>query len=179
MADNDEQNGSATADGGSDNGDAGEQDPTAKLIEDYRKRQAGADRAAAIATEQRDAALRELEALKQGKRSTSKSDDSNGQVDVEALKAELRAEFGEATEKAVAAERGKALDRIYPAARKKFPSLTDEAQLAELEEVFGDRPAPVGNNQSRQNDQKNIADMSVAELKKLADTQLEQLLRKD
>lgn len=132
-------------------------------LESLRKRQSGADKARDIAIAERDAALARLAALEAGKPAKGGSDGDS--IDVEALKQELRKEFSAQTAEAVAAERLKGLQRLYPNATKRFPSLADEAQLAELEEVFGDKPKPVGNNSARDTKPKSDEDMTAAELK--------------
>lgn len=145
----------------SEAGDQSSFDPAAEL-ESLRKRQSGADKARDIAIAERDRLAAELAALKTGK--PAGKSEGGSDVDVEALKQELRKEFSEQTAKAVEAERLKGLQRLYPNATKRFPGLADEAQLAELEEVFGDRPKPVGNNASRDQKPKSDEDMTAAEL---------------
>jgi hypothetical protein len=141
-----------------------EQDPQAKFIEDLQKRQSGADKARDIAIRERDEALARLDALQAGKAPAKGSGEGNG-IDPEALKQELRAEFAAETAKAVAAEREKGLKRLYPNATTKFPGVTDEAQLAELEEVYGTRQKPIGNNPPKApTGQKRDEDMTTAEL---------------
>lgn len=136
-------------------------DPAAEL-EALRKRQSGADKARDIAIQERDAALRRLAELEAGK--APKKGDSGDSIDIEALKQELLTDMKGQTEKALAAQRQEFLSRLYPNATKRFPGLADEAQLAELEEVFGDKPKPVGNNQQRTPSQKSDDEMTAAEL---------------
>jgi hypothetical protein len=130
-------------------------------LETLRKRQSGADKARDIAIRERDEALALIESLRSGKPAKA---GEKGDIDIDALKQELRKEFSEQTASAVKAERMKGLARVYPNATKRFPNLDDEAQLAELEEVFGDKPKPVGNNAARSSAPKKDEDMTAAEL---------------
>ena len=152
-ASTDDQSPKGAADSGSGDG--------ADELETLRKRQSGADKAREIAVRERDEALAKLAALQTGKPADK---GEKGDIDVEALKQELRGEFTKQTAEAVKAERLKGLARVYPNATKRFPNLDDEVQLAELEEVFGDRPKPVGNNAQRGTTQKSDEDMTAAEL---------------
>lgn len=165
MADDNDQTASGDAPAG-DPAAATDADPTAALIEGYRKRQAGADARAAAAERERDDLRRQLEAA-----ATRKSDSGDGApaVDVAAIKRELQADFQKKLDEGLATARQATLQRLYPVASAKFPGLTDEGQLAELEAVFGDaatEPAkPIGNNQARQPaGGKALEDMTSEEL---------------
>lgn len=144
---------------------------TDKVIEDLRKRQSGADRAREVAIAERDALAAQLEALRSGK-AAKDGDGSAPAVDIEAVKRELRQEFEAELAKGVAAERAKALDAQFPAARTRFPEIVDAAKLAELEAMFGDAPKPIGNNQQRSTAPRSLTDMSVKELRESLDSQV-------
>lgn len=167
MADDDNGTAGTSDDGTQSPPGAGgeEQDPQAKFIEDLQKRQSGADKARDVAIRERDEALARIAALEAGKKPAAGTGDGGNSIDPEALKQELREEFARETAKAVAAERLKGLQRLYPKATAKFPGLTDEAQLAELEEVYGTPAKPIGNNPPKgQGGQKRDEDMTAAEL---------------
>lgn len=149
------------------------EDPTAapastpSELELARRRQAGAEKARQEAEKQRDEAVRLAESLKAGIPADQQP------VDMKALlkqaKDELKAEFEAEYSKKAETLTAQALDARFPAARAKFPSVTDAVQLAELEAVFGeaaDPPTPVGNNQARGagTGAKNPEDMTSAEL---------------
>lgn len=155
--------GSAATDDQSPKGaaDSGSGDGSDEL-ETLRKRQSGADKAREIAVRERDEDLARIAAMEAGKPAAKSGE--KGDIDVEALKQELRKEFNASTAEAVKAERLKGLARVYPNAAKRFPNLDDEVQLAELEEVFGDKPKPVGNNAQRGTAPKSDEDMTAAEL---------------
>lgn len=141
------------------------QDPTAKLIEDYRRRQAGAERARQEAERQRDQYLRELEEA----RSTRKPAKEGEGPDLAAVKRELEEQFEQRLQQEVRKAEGKALDARFPAARAKFPEVTDAVKLAELEALFGEAPSapkPIGNNPAgaSQKEAKNYEDMTSAQL---------------
>jgi hypothetical protein len=150
-----------------------------KVIEDLRKRQSGADKARDTAIAERNALKAQLDSLLSGK---SGQQDQKG----EKSEAEIRAEVAREYEQRLAEERAqdlaKVLDAQFPTARKKFPNITDAAQLAELEAVFGDTtpvpPKPVGNNPPKSaGGSKSIDDMSVAELRKHLDEEAQKVLR--
>lgn len=181
MADDDTTTASADASGQSSSGAAapGETDPQ-KVIDDLRKRQSGADKARDTAIAERDALQARLDALIAGQQSSNQSGDTKK------TEAEIRAEVSKEFEQRAAAQRAedlaKVLDQQYPAARKKFPTLTDAAQLAELETLFGEAPAApkvIGNNPqgTAGSGAKRIEDMSVKELRAAADSQLADLLK--
>lgn len=145
---------------GTGSGDEG--DPGAKAIEDARKRQSGAEKARAEAERLRDEALAELAAFK-GK---PPKDDGSAGPDTAAIKRELEAQYEKKLADATAKVTGEALNARFPAARAKFPGITDTVQLAELEVIYGDSEKPIGNNAARGNaGTKSIDDMSVAELR--------------
>lgn len=97
-----------------------------------RRRQAGADSARKAAETQRDAALAELATLK-GVTTTTEA------TDAATLKEQLR--IANETIAGAAADKAAAiLDIKFPTARGKFPEITDEVRLAELEGFFGDAP---------------------------------------
>jgi chromosome segregation ATPase len=112
--------------------------PTPEDVEaTWRKRQAGADAARAAAEKELAEARKELAVLRQVERETqdaSLSETAKLQANLEA--AERRANEAEA--KATA----KYLDRVFPKARTRFPEITDEVRLAELEALYSDAPAP-------------------------------------
>lgn len=142
------------------------QDPTAKVIEDYRRRQAGSEKARQEAERVRDTALAELAALK-----ATPSSPKPGETgpDIASLKRELEAQYEERFAKETAKVQGEALNARFPLARAKFPSVTDSVQLAELEGLLGepDPAKPIGNNAARGNaGAKSIEDMTSAELQK-------------
>jgi hypothetical protein len=181
MADDDTTTATDDGTGQSSTGaaDSNAADP-AKVIEDLRKRQSGADKARDIAIAERDALKKEYDALIAGQRSSNQSADS--QKTEAAIRAEVQAELERQYAEKTRTELAKVLDQTYPAARKKFPSLTDAAQLAELEAVFGEAPAapkPIGNNPQGSAGQgaKRIEDMSTKELRDAADKQLADLLK--
>lgn len=141
------------------------QDPTAKVIEDYRRRQAGAEKARQEAERVKEQALRELEELKSSRKTTKEPDAG---PDIEALKRELQADFDRKLAEQVAKAQGDALDARFPAARAKFPEVTDTVKLAELEAFYGEpeTPRPIGNNPPKgtQTGDRNIEDLTSAEL---------------
>lgn len=141
------------------------QDPTAKVIEDYRKRQAGAEKARQEAERREKAALAELEELR-GQRKTQKQPETG--PDIESVRRELQAEYEAKLAEQVAKAQGDALDARFPAARAKFPEVTDTVKLAELEAFYAEpeTPKPIGNNppKATQTGVKNIEDMTSAEL---------------
>ena len=139
------------------------EDPTAKVIEDYRKRQAGAEKARQEAERREKAALAELEELR-----SSKTKAPDATPDLDTLKRELQADFDRKLAEQVAKAQGDALDARFPVARARFPEVTDTVKLAELEGFFGEpeTPRPVGNNPpaATQTGTKNIEDMTSAEI---------------
>jgi hypothetical protein len=167
MADETESTGSEVAEEGAPEGTAAEetQDPTAKVIEDYRKRQAGAEKARQEAERIKDQALRELEELKSSRKTTKEPADGQG---LEELKRELQADYDRKLAEQVAKAQGDALDARFPLARAKFPEVTDTVKLAELEAFYGEpeTPKPIGNNPPKgtQTGDKPIEDMTSAEL---------------
>lgn len=143
---------------------AGTEDPTAKVIEDYRRRQAGAEKARQEAERQRDEFQRQLESY----RSSTPAKKSEGEApDLEAVKRELQADFNKKLAEEVAKVTGSALDARFPTARAKFPTVTDAVQLAELEALFteAEPPTVIGNNQQKTNQTKNLEDMTAKEIK--------------
>lgn len=149
---------------------ADEQDPN-KVIEDLRKRQSGADKARDAAIAERDRLAAELRALQAGEK-PAQPKDKDGNVDIEAVKRELRAEYEQNLAKEKAATEAKFLDAQFPEARKRFPEVTDPAKLVELENYYGEAPKPVGNNAPRSAGAKSIDDMSIKELRDSLDQQL-------
>lgn len=119
-------------------------------VESARKRQAGAEKARQEAVAQLAAANAELERLRSSKPGENPAADLDAAI--KAAKAELKAEFEAEKAKVIAEATGKALDAKFPAARERFPEVTDPIKLAELEGLFGETtepPVPVGNNQAR------------------------------
>lgn len=147
--------------GGEDPGE----DPTAKAIEDARKRQAGAEKARQEAIRERDELKARLDALE-----ASKSKPATKPAEGDDAEARIRAAEQAAEERVKAAEAKATADILnakFPAARAKFPEITDTAKLAELEVMFGesDAPVPVGNSPQRPAAPKRYEDMSLAELR--------------
>lgn len=149
-------------------GDAGAAgSSTTSELELARRRQAGAERARQEAERALKEANDRIAALSAGKPADQLP------VDMKAIlkqaKDELKAEFEAEYSKKTAEAEGRALDARFPLARAKFPEVTDTVKLAELEVLFGEpaeTPKPVGNNQQRTTTgQKNIEDMTVAELR--------------
>jgi len=147
----------------------------AKVIEDLRKRQSGADKAKAEAIAERDAIKRQYDALLSGK----SGQQSDGTAKDEAtIRAEVKREYDEKLAEAQKAIEAATLDAKFPTARKRFPEVTDTAKLAELEVLFGDSPAPpkpIGNNPTKDAGGKNVEDMSTKELRDLLDEQVKGL----
>jgi len=146
------------------------EDPTAKIIEDYRKRQSGAEKARLEAERVAAAYKAELDRLNAGKPAAKPTgDDAEAQfaAQLEAIKQE--------NAKALEKMQGEFLSARFPAARAKFPEITDTVKLAELEAMFGEAPAapaPVGNNPQRAQAPaaKRPEDMSIAELEQYIKT---------
>lgn len=139
-----------------------------------KRRQAGADKARDAAIAERDEARRLLAEARAPKAPTK--DDKDSAIDIEAVKRELRAEFDKELADKTSAQEAKFLDAQFPEARKRFPEIVDPVKLTELETVFGEAPKPVGNNQQRTTEAKNIDDMSIAELRASLDNQLSGVL---
>ena len=98
-----------------------------------RKRQAGAEAARQKAEEERNNALRELEAYRAKERSAEDQNlADNAKLQERLTAAERRAE--EAEVKA----QGRILDALYPNARKELPEVTDEVRLAKFEALLSD-----------------------------------------
>jgi hypothetical protein len=137
--------GSSADDGSATNAaDTGTQAPDELAL--ARRRQAGADAARATAERQRDALVAELAALK-GAGQTQEA------TDAATLKEQLRI-ANEDLAKAAADKTSAVLDVKFPAARAKFPAITDEVQLAELEGFYGttgdaEPPTPRQHNASK------------------------------
>lgn len=111
-----------------------------------RRRQAGAESARQAAEAKAANLQRELDALKGASTKTEAED-------VATLKEQLRV-ANEALGKADAAKAAAVLDVKFPVARAKFPEITDEVRLAELEGFFGDSgdtepPTPRQHNASK------------------------------
>lgn len=124
------------------------EDPYAKVIEDYRKRQAGAEAARQAAVRENERLQAELAALRNPQSNSSKDPDVN------AIKRELQEQYERQLATEVARVQAAALDSAYPKARARFPEVTDAAKLAELEVLFGEpklpeTPKPVGNSPVR------------------------------
>lgn len=140
---------------------------TLSEVEQARKRQAGAERARQEAERERDEAKRAYEALVNSKPEDQKPVDTNALI--KQAKAELKAEFEAEYAKKAAEAQGAALDARFPAARAKFPEVTDAVKLAELEAFFGEEPEaprPIANAAGReQTGAKQPDDMTREELK--------------
>jgi hypothetical protein len=179
MADDDKTTAPATATDQSPEGAAPEAPDPEKVIADLTKRQSGADKARDIAIAERDLLKSQYEALLAGK---SSAQDPNATKDEATIRAEVAREYDERLARERATDLAKVLDAQFPVARKKFPGITDAAQLAELETVFGDRapapPTPIGNNPPKDaGGSKNIDDMTVAELRAELDKQASGLFK--
>lgn len=102
----------------------------------WRKRQAGADAARAVAEKELADAKKRLAAYEAKEREA----DQAGMSET----ARLQAELEQAKQKAVEAERraeAKVLDRLYPKARAEYPEVRDEAKLAKLEALLAEPEA--------------------------------------
>lgn len=170
MAD-DDTTGSTTADGqSSTEAAAADAADPAKVIEDLRKRQSGADKAREAAIAERDELKARIDALLSGK--AGKQDDEK--PDAASIRAQVEKEFEEKLATAQKAIEAASLDAKFPAARKRYPEVTDPAKLAELEVFFGETPAPpkpIGNNPAGSGATKSIDDMDLKELRASLDKQ--------
>lgn len=176
MADDDVKTDSTEGTDQSPEGAGGSEADPQKVIEDLRKRQSGADKAREVAIAQRDELQARLDAALSGK---GKADDGQSR-DEAAIRAEVSKEFEQKLASERAADLAKVLDAQFPAARKRFPGVTDPAQLVELEEFFGEpkaAPKPIGNNPQGSGSAKSIDDMSIKELKASLDGQLAGVLK--
>jgi len=107
--------------------------PTVDPIALARKRQAGAEAARQKAEEERNGALKELEAYRSKERSAEDVNlADNAKLQEKLALAERRAEEAEAKAQA------RILDVLYPAARKELPEVTDEVRLAKFEALLSD-----------------------------------------
>lgn len=138
-------------------------DPTAKIIDDYRRRQSGAEKARLEAERKLNETLARLEALEKGK--SAKPSDAG--PDFDARLKEIEERYAKQAEDMIAKVTGDALNARFPAARAKFPEVTDTVKLAELEAMFTETeiPPPVGNNPARTQAPatKRVEDMTIAE----------------
>lgn len=153
---------------------ADDKDPQ-KVIEDLRKRQSGADKARDIAIAERDALQARLDAATGNKPAAPE----NQPTDAAAIRAQLEKEFDAKLADQKTAMQAEALDARFPVARKRFPGVTDAAQLAELEEFYGEPPAapkPIGNNPQGGGAAKSLESMSIKELRAELDKQAAGLL---
>lgn len=124
--------------------------PTVDPVALARKRQAGAEAARQKAEEERNKALKELEAYRAKERSVEdQSLADNAKLQERLALAERRAEEAEAKAQA------RILDSLYPNARKELPEVTDEVRLAKFEALLADTeveeetpPAPQNPNES-------------------------------
>lgn len=145
-------------------GEAPAEDPNAKAIEDARKRQAGAEKARQEAIRERDELKARLEALEASKPKPKPAEGDDAEARIAAIEAAAEERVKKAEAKAVA----DILNSKFPAARAKFPEITDTAKLAELEVMFGETselPTPVGNSPAKPAAPKRYEDMSLAELR--------------
>lgn len=177
MADDDTTNGSADGGAQSPEGAGGEGTDPQKVIEDLRKRQSGADKAKEAAIAERDAYKARLDALLSGNGGQS----GEPPKDAASIRAEVEREYEAKLAEARKAAQAEALDARFPAARKFAPEVYDAAKLAELEVLLtpaSAAPKPIGNNPQGQQGSggKRTEDMSVKELRSLADQQLAELL---
>jgi hypothetical protein len=125
----------------------------AKVIDSYKRRQAGAEAARQAAEAKANAALAELEAL----RAKSRTTEDQETADLATLREQLRI----ATEKAAQADARVAtaqLDAKFPNARKELPEVTDEVRLAKFEAMLRDEdyepPTPGTPNAPKGSDQR-------------------------
>lgn len=169
----DEADDNATGEeGGSSEGEGSETTPTTPVTQPLddlalaRRRQAGADSARKQAEKDRDKALAELATLK-GAGQTQEA------TDAATLKEQLRI-ANETIAKAEATKTSAVLDVKFPTARAKFPTITDEVQLAELEGVFGDT-AEVGTPTPRQHNANKTTTQAAPREKSANDIEAELL----
>lgn len=102
----------------------------------WRKRQAGADAAKAVAERERDELKTRLAKYEQAENEAKLKDMT--------AEARLQAELAEAkrrADEAEAAAEAKVLNKLYPKAREKFPEIRDESRLAELEALYAEPAA--------------------------------------
>lgn len=179
MADDDTTGTPGTGSQSSTGAAASDGDDSAKVIEDLRKRQSGADKARDVAIAERDELRRQYEALLSGN-SGGQSDDKGGKSEA-AIRAEVQREYEAKLAEATSKVQGEALNARFPAARAKYPEVTDAAKLAELEVLLAPEapaPKPIGNNPAGagNGEAKRIEDMSLKELRNAVDAGAQDLL---
>lgn len=103
------------------------------VIEQYRKRQAGADAARAVAERELAEARKKLEAYQAAER-----EQSDAKLTEEAKLQQRLADAERRAQEAERAAEAKVLDRLYPKARAEYPEVRDEARLAKLEALLSD-----------------------------------------
>ena len=138
-------------------------DPAAEIAS-YRKRQAGADAARAVA----EAKAAELEKELAKYRTSAQTDAEKDLSELAATKARLEAAEQRA-EQAEAKAEARILDARFPNARKELPEVTDEVRLAKFEAMLaeGDEPpTPRRHNESNTSPQgapkkESLADMEA------------------
>ena len=108
----------------------------ADAADTWRKRQAGADAARAVAERERDDLRKQLSAYQAKEREAQDA----GLSETAKLQARVEAAERRAAE-AVQAADAKVLDKMYPNARKELPELTDEVRLAKFEAMLRADPA--------------------------------------
>ncbi len=100
-----------------------------------RKRHAGAEQARQKEKARADALEAELAPLRAASQTQAQKDMTElAQAQARADAAEKRAQEAEGKAQATL------LDKLYPAARAKYPEITDEARLAELQVFYGEEP---------------------------------------
>ncbi len=123
-------------------------DPAAALAL-ARKRQGGAENARQIAEAKAAALEKELAGYREANQTAAEKDLT------ELAKAQARAEAAEKrAQEAETAANAKVLDKLYPEARAKFPEITDEVRLAELQVFYAKEapftpPTPMRHNESK------------------------------
>ena len=103
----------------------------ADAADTWRKRQAGADAARAVAEKERDDLRKQLAAYQAKEREAQDA----GLSETAKLQARVEAAERKAAEAEQAAN-AKVLDKLYPTARAEFPEVTDEVRLAKLEAML-------------------------------------------
>lgn len=114
-----------------------------------RRRQAGAEAARLAEKARADALEAELAPLRAANQTAAQKDLS----DMARLQAQLDAETKRADEADAKAE-ARVLDHRFPQAREKFPEITDEVRLAELQAFYAtdvevDPPTPLSHNEAK------------------------------
>jgi hypothetical protein len=121
---------------------------TATEIASYKKRQAGADAARQIAEDKAAALEKELAGYRTAAQTAAEKE--LGELAAERARREAS---DKRADEAEAKANAKILEFRFPKARAKFPEITDEARLAEVEVLLSDGdfepPTPTAHNESR------------------------------